>query len=257
MTVEPYLAALVWKTRRPVRMVWERQESLLARQKRHPFRMHYRTGVLADGTIVAQDIKILGDAGAYPLLSSRVLFAGGVNSTGPYRCADARMESTAVFTNTVPDQRLPRVRRDAGGVRLRVADGSDRRAPGPDSGAGARAQLREPRRHPRHRRADRDQPGTRECMHRALEEMGELPAPDRRRARRPRLRLQHAALRPVDVLRRPRIGLDRARAGRDDGHPRRRDRPRRGPGGVAGQHRRARSSGSRWTARACTSATAR
>ena len=38
MTVEPYLAALVWKTRRPVRMVWERQESLLARQKRHPFR---------------------------------------------------------------------------------------------------------------------------------------------------------------------------------------------------------------------------
>ena len=44
MTVEPYLAALVWKTRRPVRMVWDRQESLLARQKRHPFRMHYRTG---------------------------------------------------------------------------------------------------------------------------------------------------------------------------------------------------------------------
>ena len=39
MTVEPYLALLVWKTRRPVRMVWERQESLLARQKRHPFRM--------------------------------------------------------------------------------------------------------------------------------------------------------------------------------------------------------------------------
>ena len=46
MTVEPYLAALVWKTRRPVRMVWERQDSLLARQKRHPFRMHYRTGVI-------------------------------------------------------------------------------------------------------------------------------------------------------------------------------------------------------------------
>ncbi len=51
---------------------------------------------------MAQDIKIVGDAGAYPLLSSRVLFAGAVNSTGPYRCADARVESVAVFTNTVP-----------------------------------------------------------------------------------------------------------------------------------------------------------
>jgi len=102
MTVEPYIAALVWRTRRPVRMVWERQESLLARQKRHPFEMHYRTGAMNDGTIVAQDIRIVGDAGAYPLLSSRVLFAAAVNATGPYRVADARVESVAVFTNTVP-----------------------------------------------------------------------------------------------------------------------------------------------------------
>ena len=102
MTVEPFIAALVWKTRRPVRMVWSRQESLLARHKRHPFRMHYRTGVRRDGRIVAQDVRILGDAGAYPLLSSRVLFAAAVNCTGPYRTENARVQSTAVFTNNVP-----------------------------------------------------------------------------------------------------------------------------------------------------------
>jgi len=102
MTVEPHLAALVWKTRRPVRMVWSRQESLLARQKRHPFTMHYRTGVNRDGEIVAQDVRIVGDAGAYPLLSSRVLFAAAVNCTGPYRVTNARVESSAVFTHTVP-----------------------------------------------------------------------------------------------------------------------------------------------------------
>ncbi|MBV9944879.1 MAG: xanthine dehydrogenase family protein [Solirubrobacterales bacterium] len=102
LTVEPFIAALVWKTRRPVRMVWSRQESLLARHKRHPFTMHYRTGVRRDGTIVAQDVRIIGDAGAYPLLSSRVLFAAAVNCTGPYRADNARVESTAVFTNTVP-----------------------------------------------------------------------------------------------------------------------------------------------------------
>jgi CO/xanthine dehydrogenase Mo-binding subunit len=102
MTVEPYLAVLAWHTKRPVRMVWTRQESLLARQKRHPFAMRYRTGATRDGRIKAQDISIVGNAGAYPLLSTRVLFAGAVNSTGPYRFDAARVESVAVFTNTVP-----------------------------------------------------------------------------------------------------------------------------------------------------------
>ena len=177
MTVEPYLAALVWKTRRPVRMVWERQESLLARQKRHPFRMHYRTGVMADGTIVAQDVKILGDAGAYPLLSSRVLFAGGVNSTGPYRCADARMESVAVFTNTVPTSAMrgfgamqvvfgyesqmdliaQRLGLDPADVRDRnFVELGDIRVTGESIDT---------------------EPGTRECMRRVLEELGPRPAP--------------------------------------------------------------------------------
>jgi CO/xanthine dehydrogenase Mo-binding subunit len=177
MTVEPYLAALVWHTRRPVRMVWDRQESLLARQKRHPFRMHYRTGVLADGTIVAQDIKIFGDAGAYPLLSSRVLFAGGVNSTGPYRCADARVESVAVFTNTVPtsamrgfgamqvvfgyESQLDLIARRLGldpvDVRERnFVERGDIRVTGEPIDT---------------------EPGTRECMRRVLEELGPLPVP--------------------------------------------------------------------------------
>jgi CO/xanthine dehydrogenase Mo-binding subunit len=102
MTVEPHLALLVWKTRRPVRMAWTRQESLLARQKRHPMVMRYRTGVTREGEIVAEDIRIIGNAGAYPLLSTRVLFAAAVNSTGPYRVPNVRVESTAVFTNTVP-----------------------------------------------------------------------------------------------------------------------------------------------------------
>src|SRR5882757_7255129 len=102
MTVEPYLALLVWHTRRPVRMIWERQESMLASTKRHPFVMRYRTGVRADGTILAQDVDIIGDAGAYPYLSARVLFAGAALSCGPYRTRNASLRSRAVFTNNVP-----------------------------------------------------------------------------------------------------------------------------------------------------------
>jgi CO/xanthine dehydrogenase Mo-binding subunit len=102
MTVEPYLALLVWHTRQPVRMIWDRQESLLASTKRHPFIMRYRTGARHDGTITAQQVEILGDAGAYPYLSPRVLFAAAACACGPYRVPNASIASRAVFTNNVP-----------------------------------------------------------------------------------------------------------------------------------------------------------
>jgi CO/xanthine dehydrogenase Mo-binding subunit len=102
MTVEAYLALLVWHTRRPVRMIWDRQESLVASTKRHPFIMRYRTGADRDGTITAQQVEILGDAGAYPNLSPRVLFAAAACACGPYRVPNASITSTAVFTNNVP-----------------------------------------------------------------------------------------------------------------------------------------------------------
>lgn len=176
MTVEPYLAALVWRTRRPVRMVWDRQDSLLARQKRHPFVMSYRTGAMRDGTIVAQDIRILGDAGAYPLLSSRVLFAAAVNATGPYRVAHARVESVAAFTNTVPTSAM------RGFGAMQVVFGYESQIDRLAKLLGMRpTEIRE-----RNfiARGDRrvtgeeidTEPAVRECMHRALADLGE-PAP--------------------------------------------------------------------------------
>jgi nicotinate dehydrogenase large molybdopterin subunit len=102
MTVEPYIAMLVWRTRRPVRMVWSRQESIMASTKRHPFTMHYRTAATKEGKILAVDADIIGDAGAYPCLSARVLFAGAALSTGPYKVPMVRIRSRAVFTNNVP-----------------------------------------------------------------------------------------------------------------------------------------------------------
>lgn len=102
MTVEPYIALLVWRLRRPVRMVWSRQESILASSKRHPFTMHYRTAATREGRILALDADIVGDAGAYPCLSARVLFAGAALSPGPYDVPAVRIRSRAVFTNNVP-----------------------------------------------------------------------------------------------------------------------------------------------------------
>lgn len=101
-TVEPYLALLVWRTRKPVQMVWSRQESIMASTKRHPFTMSYRTAAAKDGRILGMECDIIGDAGAYPCLSARVLFAGAALSTGPYKVPSLRARSRAVFTNNVP-----------------------------------------------------------------------------------------------------------------------------------------------------------
>jgi len=102
MTVEPYLALLVWRTRRPVRMIWSRQESILASTKGHPFIMRYRTGATNEGRIVAQDVDLIGDAGAYPYKSARVMFYAAALSCGPYFTPNVSVRSRAVFTNNVP-----------------------------------------------------------------------------------------------------------------------------------------------------------
>jgi CO/xanthine dehydrogenase Mo-binding subunit len=102
MTVEPYLALAVWRTRRPVRMQWTRQESLLARPKRHRMRMHYRTAVRDDGTILGQDIEITADAGAYAYLSALVLLYASVHACGPYKTGAVRLRARCAYTNNPP-----------------------------------------------------------------------------------------------------------------------------------------------------------
>src|SRR5207244_13559489 len=86
MTVEPFLALVVQRTGRPVRMVWSRSESLLAREKRHPMKLRYRTACDAEGRLVAQDIVIVADGGAYALLSPLVLLYATTCPPAPYPC---------------------------------------------------------------------------------------------------------------------------------------------------------------------------
>src|SRR2546427_296669 len=102
VTVEVYLGLLTLKTGRPVKMVWTRAESLLARAKRHPYRMRYRTGALATGEVVAQQIELLADAGAYAYLSALVLLYSTVTAAGPYRVPAVRVEARVAYTNNPP-----------------------------------------------------------------------------------------------------------------------------------------------------------
>lgn len=102
MTVEPYLGLCVHQLRRPVRMVWTRQESLLARPKRHPMVLRYRTAARADGTLIGHDIDIVADSGAYASLSPLVLLYSAVNAGGPYRVDNLHLRSRVAYTNNPP-----------------------------------------------------------------------------------------------------------------------------------------------------------
>jgi CO/xanthine dehydrogenase Mo-binding subunit len=102
VTVEVFLGLLAWHTRRPVRMVWSRQESLLARPKRHPFVLRYRTGAMRDGTLVAQAVDLLADSGAYAYLSALVLMYAAVAAAGPYRVPNVAVDALVVYTNNPP-----------------------------------------------------------------------------------------------------------------------------------------------------------
>lgn len=99
ITVEIYLALLAKHTQRPVRLVYSREESFVAQSKRHPFTISHRTGVTRNGRIIAAEITLMADSGAYPYLSPYVLLYATIMATGPYRIGNLRVDGVAVATN--------------------------------------------------------------------------------------------------------------------------------------------------------------
>jgi CO/xanthine dehydrogenase Mo-binding subunit len=97
-----HAALLAWKSGKPVKMIYDRAEDMVATTKRHPSRTHHRTGVTKDGKLVAMEIDFVIDGGAYCTLSPVVLSRGTIHAAGPYVCPNVRIKSRAVATNAPP-----------------------------------------------------------------------------------------------------------------------------------------------------------
>ncbi|MBI4471340.1 MAG: xanthine dehydrogenase family protein [Acidobacteria bacterium] len=98
-----HAALLSWKAGgRPVKMIYDRREDMLATTKRHPSKTRIKAAFRRDGTLIAMDIDLLLDGGAYPTLSSVVLSRATLHSWGPYRCDHTRVVSRVVKTNSNP-----------------------------------------------------------------------------------------------------------------------------------------------------------
>lgn len=101
--IAAHAALLAHKAKRPVKMIYDRAEDIAATTKRHPGIIRHRTGVTSDGRILACDIDIVFDGGAYATLSSVVLSRAAIHALGPYRCDNLRIAARAVATNTPPN----------------------------------------------------------------------------------------------------------------------------------------------------------
>ncbi len=101
-TIALHAGLLALKSGKPVKIVYDRGEDMAATTKRHPALVRHRTGVTTDGRLLAQDIEVIMDGGAYVTLSPVVLSRGIIHAAGPYACDHVRIDGRAVFTNAVP-----------------------------------------------------------------------------------------------------------------------------------------------------------
>jgi CO/xanthine dehydrogenase Mo-binding subunit len=97
-----HAALLAWKSGKPVKMIYDRAEDMVATTKRHPSCTHHKTAVTRNGKLLAMEIDFTIDGGAYETLSPVVLSRGTIHAAGPYDCPNVRISSRAVATNMPP-----------------------------------------------------------------------------------------------------------------------------------------------------------
>ena len=101
ITVEVFLGLLAWKTGKPVKLTYTREEMGYGRHKRHPYVMRYKHGATKDGKLIAMEAEIISDSGAYVYLSPWVLLYSTVHATGPYMIPNVKVDAYSVLTNNI------------------------------------------------------------------------------------------------------------------------------------------------------------
>jgi CO/xanthine dehydrogenase Mo-binding subunit len=95
-------ALLAYHARRPVKLIYSRDEDIESTSKRHASRIKAIHGATKDGTLLVIKMEYVIDGGAYATLSPIVLFRGVVHAAGPYVCPNIDIQGYAVATNQVP-----------------------------------------------------------------------------------------------------------------------------------------------------------
>ncbi|WMM25351.1 molybdopterin-dependent oxidoreductase [Tissierella sp. MB52-C2] len=99
ISIQIHLALAAKVLKRPVKVIFSREESFLAHSKRHPMIMKYKTGADENGFLQYMEAEIVGDSGAHASWAINVLRKSGVHATGPYVIPNVKVDSYAVYTN--------------------------------------------------------------------------------------------------------------------------------------------------------------
>ena len=99
MLIEDIVAHLAIATRRPVRLELTREEEFVSSRTRHPQTMTYRTGVNYDGTLVAQEMRLIGNTGPFGTHGFSVQAVAGLRGLTSYNAPFKRFDCKVAYTN--------------------------------------------------------------------------------------------------------------------------------------------------------------
>ena len=102
ITGQIHAALLTYATGRPVKVLYDRHESLLVHPKRHATQIRVKVGASKDGCLTAVETELYGDTGAYASLGEKVMTRATTHSSGPYEVAAVRADCYAMYTNNPP-----------------------------------------------------------------------------------------------------------------------------------------------------------
>ena len=97
-----HAAMLAKATGRPVKVLYDRHESMLVHPKRHATQIRVKLGAKNDGTLVAVETELYGDTGAYASLGEKVMTRATTHSAGPYVVPHVKADCYAMYTNNPP-----------------------------------------------------------------------------------------------------------------------------------------------------------
>ena len=107
MSVQIVLALAAWRLHqrgidRPVKIIWSREESILGHHKRHRYVIRSKWGATREGKLLAAEVEVVQDGGAYAYTSTKVLGNSTLMCTGPYEFPNVKVDAYSVYTNHIP-----------------------------------------------------------------------------------------------------------------------------------------------------------
>jgi CO/xanthine dehydrogenase Mo-binding subunit len=102
ITLQIHLALAAWTTRRPVKMVYSRPESMCAHVKRHAYTVRRLVAASQDGRLLGVRAQIIGNTGAYASTGGEVLKFSMAHVVGPYEVDSVHADGYVVYTNNIP-----------------------------------------------------------------------------------------------------------------------------------------------------------